>query len=43
MPALSRQPWPRQLDIGRVVFVLAYTVAWIFMVYGAQLVLRRLF
>jgi hypothetical protein len=43
MPTLSTQSRPRQLDIGRVVFVLAYTAAWIFMVYGAQLVLRRLF
>jgi hypothetical protein len=43
MPALFRTPAPRQLDLGRLLFVLAYTAAWVFMVYGAQLLLRRLF
>jgi hypothetical protein len=43
LPAVSRPSWSRQLHVGRLIFILAYTAAWIFMVYGAQLLLRRLF
>lgn len=33
----------RQLHLGRLAFFVAYTVAWLMMVYAAQLLLRRLF
>jgi hypothetical protein len=42
LAADHRAPLPR-LHVGRILFLVIYTVAWAMMVYGAQLFLRRLF